>query len=243
MKSFDYRSLIGSLERVAQSTRPDVQRAVLFCASFQSNPSTTAKKWALRILQYLVTTRHETLRWWGPVPGRPAPHAQLVVHTDADFASCPKTSKSYSGITFALDGNGAPFDWVSERQSSVAKCNNRAEAIALSRAMEETHSYYVPFLAELGTRDHKALILSDSQPSVNKLDQFSSRTRTRAENVMLSRSREIMRKNQTVLGWCDTDAMHADALMKRVTTSTLARLVMHLLGQISTWYSGGSYQT
>ena len=238
MMGFDYRVLIGSLERVAQTTRPDVQRAVHFVAAFQARPSPSAKKWALRVLQYLVTTRHDVIRWWGPKPGISPPPTQLVVHVDADHASCTKTGRSYTGITYSIDGAGAPYDWVCERQTSVAKDNNVAEGNAVRRAINDTDGFHQPFMAEIGVRSHKALILTDSEATASKIDHFSSRTKTRAENVALHHPREILRKDTIVLGWCDTTRMISDALTKRVTSTTLASHAQHLLGAVTEWYSG-----
>ena len=238
MAGFDYRALTGSLERIAQTTRPDAQRAVHFVAAFQARPSPSAKKWALRVLQYLVTTRHDVIRWWGPKPGIAPPPTQLVVHVDADHASCTKTGRSYTGITYSVDGTGAPYDWVCERQTSVAKDNNVAEGNAVRRAISDTDGFHQPFMAEVGVRVHKALILTDSEATASKIDHFSSRTKTRAENVALHHPREILRKDTIVLGWCDTTKMISDALTKRVTSTTLASHAQHLLGAVTKWYSG-----
>ena len=116
--------------------------------------------------------------------------------------------------------------------------NNVAEGNAVRRAIHDTDGFHQPFMAELGVRTHKALILTDSEATASKIDHFSSRTKTRAENVALHHPREILRKDTIVLGWCDTTRMISDALTKRVTSTTLASHAQHLLGAVTEWYSG-----
>ena len=237
MAIFPFRRLIGSLEHVVQCTRPDAARAVHLVATFQANPSRIAKKWALRILRYLATTAHETLRWWGPKAGHISPPRKLVVHCDADHASCPTSGRSYTGVTFTVDGSGSPYDWISERQTSVARDNNKAEAFALTRAMEDADGFHSSFLSEIGVDKHKALILSDSEPTVNKMTHFNSSTRTRNENVLLHNSREIARNGNVINGWLVTGENHTDALTKRMTTPILVKHRQVLLGVVTPWHS------
>ena len=156
-----------------------------------------------------------------------------MVHTDADHASCPTSGRSYTGITFAIDGAGAPYDWVCERQTSVAKDNNRAETHALARAATDTDGYHRHFMSELGAPSHTALLLSDSEPSTNKLYQYNSSTKTRAENVLLHHAREIARAGTTQIGWIAGGRNHSDALTKRLPAATLAKHTQELPGALT----------
>ena len=61
----------------------------------------------------------------------------LHVYTDADFGSCPFTTKSTSGIRICVETGSSRFPvfWSSRKQSSVARSTPEAEAIAMSTAM------------------------------------------------------------------------------------------------------------
>ena len=61
----------------------------------------------------------------------------LSVFTDADFGSCPFSSKSTSGILIAIETGSSrfPIFWSSRKQSSVARSTPEAEAIAMAAAM------------------------------------------------------------------------------------------------------------
>ena len=61
----------------------------------------------------------------------------MEVYTDADFASCPLSSKSTTGILVAARTGDCvyPLHWVSRKQSSTARSTTEAETIALATAM------------------------------------------------------------------------------------------------------------
>ena len=54
-----YRSLIGQLNYLTQSTRPDIQFAVHQCARFSENPKKSHKIAAKRIVRYLHQTKDQ----------------------------------------------------------------------------------------------------------------------------------------------------------------------------------------
>ena len=54
---FNYRSVIGSLNHLAQTTRPDISLAVHQCARFCSNPKKIHFTAVKRIVRYLVKTQ------------------------------------------------------------------------------------------------------------------------------------------------------------------------------------------
>ena len=57
--------------------------------------------------------------------------------SDTDFASCPWTAKSTSGIVIGVQTGEAffPVFWQSKKQSSVARSTSEAESIALASTM------------------------------------------------------------------------------------------------------------
>ena len=61
----------------------------------------------------------------------------LLVYIDSDFASCPYTSKSISGIVCVLQTGSSyfPLLWSSKKQSSTARSTTEAELIACASAL------------------------------------------------------------------------------------------------------------
>ena len=62
---------------------------------------------------------------------------QIFVYTDADFASCPWTSRSTSGIFIAIATGESlfPIFWQSKKQSSTAKSTSESDMIAMSSGL------------------------------------------------------------------------------------------------------------
>ncbi len=58
---FHYQSVIGQLNFLATTTRPEIQLAVHQCARFCENPKMTHKKTVKRIVRYLKRTKDQGL--------------------------------------------------------------------------------------------------------------------------------------------------------------------------------------
>ena len=155
---FHYRSVIGKLNFLEKSTRPDISVSVHQCARFSEHPKRSHAEAVKRIGRYLLSTKDKGLQ----------------IHTnelkffecwvDADFSgnwrqkdvhNDPMTAKSRSGwvIRFA----GAPITWASKIQTITALSTTEAEYIALSTSLREV----IPLMGILkeatdhGSADHQ----------------------------------------------------------------------------------------
>lgn len=86
-----YSQLIGSLLWVAQCTRPDISFAVSLLSQFLRDPSVTHWTAALRVLQYLISTKDLRLRLGGTL--------ECSAYSDADWAEDRQDRKSTSAYT------------------------------------------------------------------------------------------------------------------------------------------------
>jgi Reverse transcriptase (RNA-dependent DNA polymerase) len=135
--TFNFRSVIGMLNFLTRSTRPDISFAVHQCARFMSNPRLCHEKAVIRIARYLLGTQQKGIIM------TPDDNESLVCFADADFAGGyhkghtedSSTAKSRTGyvITYA----GCPLLWNSKLQTEVATSTTEAEYIALSQALRE----------------------------------------------------------------------------------------------------------
>ncbi|GJW54248.1 hypothetical protein Tco_0098333 [Tanacetum coccineum] len=119
----DYRSKIMSLMYLT-SSRPDIVKAVCYCARYQARPTEKHLKEVKRIFQYLRGTINMGL-WYPKDSG-----FELIAFLDADHARCIDTRKSTSGgIQFLGD---KLVSWMSKKQDCTAMSLAKAEYMALS---------------------------------------------------------------------------------------------------------------
>ena len=136
--NFNYRSAVGKLNYLAQTTRPDIMYATHQVAKYSSDPRHSHGEAILYLVRYLKKTRDLGIRF------KPNPGKGFECYCDADFAGNwnkqfaavdPSTSKSRSGwIVFYA---GCPVCWASKLQSQVALSTTEAEYIAMSQALRD----------------------------------------------------------------------------------------------------------
>ena len=129
---FDYALVIGQLNFLEKSTRPELAFAVHQCARFSSNPRTSHAK-AIRLIgKYLQGTKDRGIIL------SPTEHS-FESYVDADFCGLwnpetamydKMTSKSRTG--FVINYAGCPLTWASRLQPETALSTTEAEYMALS---------------------------------------------------------------------------------------------------------------
>jgi len=134
---WDYRSVIGKLNFLEKSTRPDISYAVHQCARFSIEPKVTHTEAVLRIGMYLLNSRDKGLIM------APKTHS-IDCWVDADFAGnwakeCDPIDvdnvRSRSG--YIIDYAGVPLIWHSKLQGEIALSTTEAEFYALSTSLRE----------------------------------------------------------------------------------------------------------
>jgi hypothetical protein len=136
--SYNYRSVVGMLMYLCNSTRPDIAFAVHQCARFSHDPRAPHGVALKRIGTYLLSTRDKGLIM---KPGDDTLQPTLDCYVDADFAGLfgredpndPSCARSRTGFVITLGGN--PVVWASKLQTEVALSTQMSEYIALSSAM------------------------------------------------------------------------------------------------------------
>jgi len=117
----NYRSVVGKLNYLAQTIRPDIMYATHQIAKYSSDPRESHGEAVIYLIRYLKKTLDLGLRF------KPDPSKGFKCYCDADFSGLwnktlapvdPSTSKSRSGwIIFYA---GCPISWASKLQSQVA---------------------------------------------------------------------------------------------------------------------------
>ncbi len=136
--NFNYRSVIGKLNYLAQTSRPDIIFAVHQLARFSADPREDHGVAMMYLGMYLNHTKLIGIKF------KIQPDKGFECYADADFAGAfskehsdedPVVAKSRSGwyIFYA----GCPIAWASKLQTMVALSTTEAEYIALSNALRD----------------------------------------------------------------------------------------------------------
>ena len=138
-----YQSLVGALLYASTNTRPDITYAVGMLCRAMVKPTPELHDAALRVLGYLVRTKHLGLRYQ-------ADKLAAVGFSDSDWG----VKHSTSGFVFMY--NSAAINWGSKKQVSVALSSCEAEIMAASLAASEA-VHLRGFLQELGLAGEEPL--------------------------------------------------------------------------------------
>ena len=135
-EKWDYRRIIGKLNFLEKSTRPEIAYAVHQCARFASNPRESHANAVKYLCRYLLGTKDDGIIL------RPDVSKSFEVHVDCDFAGNwvkedamedPSTAKSRTG--YVISYAGCPVIWSSKLQTEVVLSTTESEYVGLSESL------------------------------------------------------------------------------------------------------------
>jgi hypothetical protein len=136
--NFNYRSAVGKLNYLAQTTKPNIMYTMHQIAKYLSDPRQSHVGAILYLVCYLKKTGDLGLKF------KPDPKKGFKCYCDTDFSGNwnrefapvdPSTAKSRSG--WIIFYTGCPVSWASKLQSQVALSTTEAEYIAMSQALRD----------------------------------------------------------------------------------------------------------
>ena len=136
-----YAQLVGLLNYLSQTVRPDILVATRLLSSFSNNPGLYHWKCAKRVLRYLKGTRHLGLCYRG------GDDVLLRGNSDASHGGNCHDSRTFSGYFTLLAG--APINWNVHKQDYVPVSTGEAEFIGLHHLAKDAVGFR-HLLAELG---------------------------------------------------------------------------------------------
>lgn len=234
---WSYRQLIGVLNYIAATSRPDISFAVHQCARFSNAPTRSHELAVKRIIHYLKGTRDK-----GYIL-TPNGTDTIDCYVDADFAGAwnlstsqdPSIVKSRSGyvITYA----GCPILWSSKLQSEIALSTMEAEYIALSTSLRDL----IPMrtiLQELSSTCNISItaaqthstVFEDNKGCVDLIAAPTMRPHSRHIAIKYHHFREYVRNGQIRIKWISTDHQLADIFTKPLPLNKFITLRTKLLG-------------
>ena len=139
----NYRSIIGSMMYMLNSTRPELGYSVGVLSRYLNSPNIQHVMAAKRILRYLKHTANLGLTFDG------SQELTLEGFADADWAGDPTDRRSVTGYVFHLCKTAV--SWKSKKQPTVAGSTTEGEYMAAYFAASEA-IWLRGLLAELGCR-------------------------------------------------------------------------------------------
>ena len=124
-----YQQMIGALLYLVTCTRPDLAFVISFLSQFSSCPLESHHTAVKHVFRYISSTKSFTLKY-SRLSNASASPFSLHGYSDADFANCLDTRRSFSGYCFML--GDAVISWRTQKQQSVAVSTTEAKYMALS---------------------------------------------------------------------------------------------------------------
>ena len=202
---------------LSRLSRPDLSFIVGRLASNTTRWSRWDDRQLLRVVSYLHSTSEFVTV--AEVHYKCKPH--IHVYTDADFASCPWSAKSTSGIIVCLVTGEAkwPIYWQSKKQSSVARSTSESELIAMSSALFGEVLQIQDMLHYLLGERPDVYFEQDNQAVIKIVEnKYSVKLRHcgRVHRVNIASVSELLEdtEHQISLRYCHTQLQIANALTK-----------------------------
>ena len=219
---WDFRSIIGKLNFLEKSTRPDIAYAVHQCARFSSAPCKSHAIAIRQIARYLLGTKDKGIIL------EPKGN-EFTVWCDADFCgnwnketaiSDPVTAKSRSG--YAITYASCPIFWASKMQTEVTLSTTESEYVSLSQSLQDVIPLMriVDEIREQFDKDITAkptvrcTVFEDNSGALELANVPKMRPRTKHINNKYHHFRDHVRNKQILVKAVDTREQVADYLTK-----------------------------
>ncbi|KAF8720239.1 GAG-pre-integrase domain, partial [Rhizoctonia solani] len=206
MRDKPYSRVLGSLNWLANGTRPDIVHACLFLGQHAKQPGPLHWMALMQIVRYLRTTYNS-----GIVFARGS-GLTLVGYSDSDHGGDTRDYMSYTGYVFTLGGGAILHKAI--KQSCVAKLSAEAEYAALYECA--TQSVWLRRLVSdflLETSD-PIKIWMDSQSAMKMALRNGFSGRTKHININYHYSRNLVRNKEITLTWVPGQENIADICTK-----------------------------
>ena len=202
-----YRKLIGMLLYISTNSRPDISAAVGILSQRVSRPRELDYVEALRIVKYLVSTKHERLLMLNSQDTTP-----LTAFADSDWAEERETRKSISGIICKIFG--ASVAWSSRKQNIVSTSTTESEFYALAESVKEVQ-WLRNILLDLHINVPLPITIhSDNQSTIKMIENSKFSARTKHIDVRLHFVRDCVSNGTIKLKYCPSEDNVADLLTK-----------------------------
>ena len=199
---------------LSRLSRPDLSFIVCRLASNVSRWSRWGDRQLHRVICYLKSTLNYCCCGSISYGHQPVVHA----YSDADFASCPWSAKSTTGIMLGIRTGEAffPLLWQSRKQSSIARSTPEAEIIAFAAVLYGEALHIQETLQYLFEQDVSVKLEQDNEAVIKIIqNRYSARLRhcNRVHRVNIASICETLEK-ESELRYCKSDQQLANSFTK-----------------------------
>ncbi len=238
--NFNYRSAVGKLNYLAQTTRPDIMNATHQIAKYLLDLRQSHGEAILSLVCYLKKTRDLGLKF------KPDPKKGFECYCDANFSGYwnkafaavdPSTAKSRS--KWIIFYAGCPISWASRLQSQVALSTTEAEYITMSQSLRDVIPV-MNLLEEMREQDFQVIctephvyckVFEDNSGALELTRLPKLRPRTKHINVCYHHFRKHVRKGLIKIFPIDTKDQIADTLTKALAQNDLQHHCCYMRGK------------
>lgn len=203
----EYQTLVGKLNWLARTSRPDIAFVTQKLSQFAHKPSVRHLGGARNVLQYLAQTAHLTIKYCEEEP------RGLAGYADADYAA-DETRRSTMGYIFTFAKG--PITWSSKLQRSISTSTTEAEYHALAYAGKEA-VWIRNLLDQLGYAECSTgptSLYSDNEGALALVKNPEFHARTKHIDVSAHYIRELAEDKKIKTEYAPTHKMLADILTK-----------------------------
>ena len=209
-----YQAIIGSVNYVTMGTRPDLAHTSSLLSQYSSCPNMTHLKAAKHMLRYLNGTKEHELFF--PSNGS----FTLEGYSDADYATCLDTRRSFSGYIFKF--GEAAISWRSRKQDCVTTSTVESEYVALSLASRQL-KWLLGACSELRI-EVKACLKGDNTGSISLVENNRVNDRSKHIDIHYHKIREEFQKGTFELFHVESKDNLADIFTKILPKPTHEKL-------------------
>jgi hypothetical protein len=237
-ESFHYRSIIGKLNYLEKSTRPDLSYAVHQCARFCSDPKKSHATAVKYIGRYLAAMKDKGIQVKTNSKG-------FECYVDASHAGDwkqsaatddPTTARSRTG--YVIQFAGYPIVWASKIQMEIALSVTEAEYIALSTAARgilplislAKEAAKAKIIEKVEAPQIRCRIFEDNMGAVEMANVPKMRPRTKHLNIKYHFFRQFVTKGILIVKHIAGEMQVADILMKSLEVMTFQRHRRKIMG-------------
>jgi len=219
---FPYQEVMGSLLYLAIHTRPDIAYAVNTLCRFNSNPTFSACRAAVRLLQYVRATVDYGIQYSGH-------QLKTEAYSDSDWGGDLDTRKSTTGYTLRI-ANG-PVSWSSKLQTTLASSSMEAEYMAGYEVVAEI-VWAVGVCREIGVKlsDGPINVYMDNKSAIALANNPVYHKRSKHIDIKYHWLREKVAEGVVNLIFVSSENQLADIFTKGLAFSRFMVLVHNVRG-------------
>jgi len=226
---FPYHGAIGTLNYIAQCTRPDILFAVTYLSRYCNTYDSTHVQAVKRIFRYLQGTKDYAIRYDKSMDNQNE-SSPPIGFSNADWGNISPERRSISGVVYIFCGG--PISWSARTQKCVALSSTEAELNALSEAGRQA-LYLRKHFDHLGIKHNAAIeIFTDSQSALTivKSSSGTHHGRLKHYDIKIEHLRDESQKGKIVMKYCPTNEMPSDLLTKALSKAKTNHLseLLHL---------------